>query len=159
MSILEANKALVRRVFEEVIPAGDAVTMRALFVPDFLDHDPLPGQPRGADGAAYVVRTMHGAHPDLRFTVDDLVAEGDRVIIRWTLRATNTGALFGRQPSGAPVEYAAIVIFRIADGLIAERWAAWKPGYAPTGPPVDGPTNAKPAGRTNAVLADQGVLS
>jgi steroid delta-isomerase-like uncharacterized protein len=128
---LDANKALIRHVFEVVIPAGDATAMRDLVVADFLDHDPLPGQPAGADGAEYVVTTMYGAHPDLRFTVDDLVAEGDRVTIRWTLRGTNTGPMLGRPPSGQPVELAAIVIFRIADGRIAERWAGWKPGYAP----------------------------
>src|ERR1700758_2355416 len=118
MSVLDANKALVRRAFEEVIPAGDAATMRTLFTPDFLDHDPLPGQPTGADGAEYVVNTMHGAHPDLHFTIEALIAGDDRVALRWTLPATNPGPLLGREPTGLPVEYAAIVIFRIADGLI-----------------------------------------
>jgi uncharacterized protein YbjT (DUF2867 family) len=125
------NKAVVRRVFEEVIPAGDRDGMRALMAPDFLDHDPLPGQPDGAEAGAYVVDAMHGAHPDLRFAIDDLVAEGDRVTIRWTLRGTQTGPLLGRPPSGRPVELKAIVIFRLAAGRLAERWAGWKPGFAP----------------------------
>jgi hypothetical protein len=64
-------------------------------------------------------------------TIDDLIAEDDRVTIRWTLHGTNTGPMLGRPPTGQPVELAAIVIFRIADGKIAERWAAWKPGRAP----------------------------
>jgi steroid delta-isomerase-like uncharacterized protein len=128
----DANKALVRRVFEELIPAGDPAAMRDVLAPDFLDHDPLPGQPAGAAGGEYVVTTMHTAQPDLRFTIDDLVAERDRVAIRWTLHGTNTGPLLGRPPTGKPVELAAIVVFRIADGMIAERWAAWKPGFAPT---------------------------
>jgi predicted ester cyclase len=77
-------------------------------------------------GAEYVVATMHGAHPDLRFAIDDLVAEDDRVTIRWTMRGTRSGPLLGQPPTGERVELAAIVIFRLADGKIAERWAAWK---------------------------------
>lgn len=132
MSTLDANKALIRRVFEEVIPSGDAATMRTLFAADWVDHDPLPGQPAGADGAEYVVNSMHGAHPDVRFTIDDLIAEADRVTIRFTLLGTNTGPFLGREPTELPVEYKAIVIFRIADGRIAERWAGWKRGYMPS---------------------------
>lgn len=121
----EANKALIRRLFEEVIPAGDPTAMRELVAPDWIDHLPMPGQPPGVEGGEYVVSTMHTAHPDLRFSIDDLIAEDDRVMIRWTLRGTNTGPMFGRPPTGEPVEREAIVIFRIADGKIAERWAAW----------------------------------
>ena len=117
MTTLEANKALVRRIFEEVIPAGDTAAMRELVSPDWVDHDPLPGQPAGPEGPVYVVSTMNTRHPDLRFSIDDLVAEADRVVIRWTLHGT--------------VELAAVVIFRIADGKLAERWAAWKPGFDP----------------------------
>ena len=122
---LEANKTLIRRLFEEVIPAGDPLAMRGFMAPDFLDHSPLPGQPAGGEGGEYVVTTMHTAHPDLRFSIDDLIAEADRVTIRWTLRGTNTGSMLGRPPSGQPVVRSAIVIFRIADGRIAERWAGW----------------------------------
>jgi steroid delta-isomerase-like uncharacterized protein len=131
MAALKANKALIREVFEKVIPAGNPAAMRDMVTSDWIDHDPLPGQPVGVEGAEYVVSTMHGAHPDLRFSIDDLIAEEDRVTIRWTLRGTNTGPMLGRPPTGQPVELAAIVIFRIADGKIAERWAGWKPGRAP----------------------------
>ncbi len=57
-----------------MIPAGDPAGLRNLVAPDWIDHDPLPGQPPGPEGAEYVVSTMHGAHPDLRFTVDDLIS-------------------------------------------------------------------------------------
>src|SRR5215470_8889848 len=120
-------------VAAQVSPAVEGLTGRAPrdFGSFARDHASLPGQPAGLDGAEYVVATMHGAHPDLRFTIDDLIAEGDRVTIRWTLHGTNTGPMLGRPPTGKPVELAAIVIFRIADGKIAERWAGWKPGRAP----------------------------
>ena len=128
---LAANTALIRRIFEEVIPAGDVAAMRDLVAPEWFDHDPLPGQPAGPEGPAFVVSTMHGAHPDLRFSIDDLIAEDDRVVIRWTMRGTNTGPMLGRPPTDRPVELSAIVIFRVAEGRIAERWAGWKPGFAP----------------------------
>ena len=97
---LDANKDLIRSVFEKVIPAGDAAGLRDLVAPDWIDHDPLPGQPAGLDGAEYVVSTMHGAHPDLRFTIDDLIAEADRVTIRWTRTApTPVPCSDGRRPA------------------------------------------------------------
>lgn len=124
---LDANKALVRRLFEEVFPAGDPTAVRDLVAEEITDHDPMPGQPAGVEGIEFVVSTLHAAHPDLRFTVDDLAAEADRVAIRWTLRGTNTGPMFGQPPSGKPIEQTAIVIFRIANGKIAERWAGFSP--------------------------------
>jgi steroid delta-isomerase-like uncharacterized protein len=122
----DANKALVRRVFEQVIPAGVPAGMRAVVAEDFLDHDPLPGQPAGVAGAEYVVRNMAGGHPDIRFEIHDLVAEDDRVTIRWTMHGTRSGTFLGQPPTGEPVEMSAIVIFRVADGKLAERWAGWK---------------------------------
>lgn len=123
---LDANKAVVRRLFEEVFAAGDTAAVRDLVASDIIDHDPMPGQPAGVEGIEYVASTLHTAQPDLRFTVDDLVAEGDRVAIRWTLRGTSTGPMFGQPPSGRPVEQSAVVIFRIADGRITERWAGFR---------------------------------
>lgn len=119
---VETNKAAVRRFFEDVLPAGDVDAVDALVGPDFVDHNPTPGQPAGAEGVRHVVRNLHGAHTDLRVTVDDLVGEGDRVAARWTLRGTPTGPLFGMPPSGERVEASAFVFFRFAEGKVVERW-------------------------------------
>ncbi len=59
------------------------------------------------------------------FTVDQLLAEDDRVAVRWTVRGTNTGPMLGRPPTGQPVEHTAVVILRVADGRVAERWAGF----------------------------------
>jgi predicted ester cyclase len=68
-----------------------------------IDHDPLPGQPAGLAGAEYVVSTMHGAQPDLRFSIDDLIAERDRVTFRWTLHGpTPPPCSDGHQPARPP---------------------------------------------------------
>ncbi len=128
---LDSNKALVRRLFEEVFPAGDPSAVRDLVAAGIIDHDPFPGQPTGREGIEYVVSTLHTAQPDLQFTIDDLLAEEDRVAIRWTLRGTLTGPMLGQPPTGQPVQQTAIVIFRIADNKIVERWAAFRPPPEP----------------------------
>ena len=131
---LEANKALIRRIFEEVIPAGDVAAMRDLVAPDWLDHDPLPGQPAGPEGPEYVVSTMHGAHPDLRFTIDDLVAEDDRVV------DPLDAARHQHRPDARPAAH------RSAGRAGGHRdlphrgrqdrgaLGGWKPGFAPAAP-------------------------
>jgi len=81
-----ANKDLVRRLFEGVFPSGDPTAVRDLVAPGTVDHDPMPGQPAGLEGIEYVVSALHTAYPDLRFTVADLVAEADRVALRWTMQ-------------------------------------------------------------------------
>jgi len=121
------NKAIARRLFEEIFPSGDPVSVSDLVAELIVDHDPMPGQPPGIEGIEWVVTTLHRAHPDLRFVIDDMVAEADRVAVRWTLRGTNTGPMFGNAPSGEQVEQSAVVIFRIENGKIAERWAGFRP--------------------------------
>ena len=123
----EANKAVVRRLFEEVFPAADLAALDEIVAPDFVDHSPVPGQPPGVDGVRHVLRGLHAGYADLRVTVDDLFGEGDRVAARWTLRGRHTGSLFGEAPTGAAVAHGILVVFRLAHGKIAERWAAHLP--------------------------------
>lgn len=119
------NKAIVRRVFEEAFNGNTPDLLDELAAPGFVDHDPIPGQPPGVPGVKYVVGTLHTAYPDLRFTIEDLLGEGDKVAIRWTLHGTHTGPFLHLPPTGAPIAETAIVIFRLADGKIVERWAAF----------------------------------
>ena len=85
---LESHKSLVRRLFEEVFAAGDVAAVGALVAEDTVDHNPMPGQPAGVEGIEYVVETLHTAHPDLRFTVDDLVARPrHKRVERWVVNA------------------------------------------------------------------------
>ncbi len=123
----ETNKALVRRLLEEVFPAADLAALDGMVAPDFVDRSPVPGQPPGVEGVRHVLRGLHAGYADLRVTVDDLFGEGDRVAARWTLRGTHAGGLFGEAPTGAAVETGILVVFRLANGKIAERWAAHFP--------------------------------
>ena len=120
----ETNKAVVRRLLAEVFPAADLAALDELVAPDFVDHSPVPGQPAGVEGVRHVVRSLHAGYADLQITIDDLFGEGDRVAVRWTLRGRQTGSLFGEAPTEEAVETGILVIFRLANGTIIERWAA-----------------------------------
>ena len=124
MSVQE-NKALARRLFEEFFGGYDQELADRFIAPDFVDHNPLPGQPPGPEGVKWVNATLHNAHSDLRFIVDDVIAEGDKVVVRWTLRGVHTGPMLGMPPSGREVDERVIAIFRVAGGKIVERWAAF----------------------------------
>jgi predicted ester cyclase len=120
-----ANKALVRRLVEEVWNRTNLGCCAAIIAPDFSRH----GQVLGPAGVQAIIARLSANWPDLHYTIEDMVAEGDRVVIRSTVRMTSTGApvqspLFGRitLPAGTVVAISGINIFRIADGKVAETW-------------------------------------
>lgn len=121
---LEENKALVRRLMEEDISQGDEAVAAAIIHPDFLDHTNPPGMQHGLEGHTAIVRIFRSVFPDLEWRIDDLIAEGDKVVARTTMRGTHRGAFFGIPPTGKVVEMPGVHIMRIADGRIAEHWGS-----------------------------------
>jgi steroid delta-isomerase-like uncharacterized protein len=122
---LEKNKGLARRYQEEVWGKGDLALIDELLAPDFIDHSLPSGMDPGFAGAKRAVQGALDAFPDGQWTVEDLIAEGDKVVIRWKLQATHEHEFRGIAPVGKPVTVAGITILRIADGKIAERWVNW----------------------------------
>ncbi len=118
------NKATVRRLFEEIFQHADVDALDDVVAPEIVDHDPTPGQPAGIEGIRHVVRYLHGGFAAPRFVVEDLIAEGDRVVARWRLSGVSTGAIPTLPPAGTDHDGGIIVIFRMEDGKIVERWAA-----------------------------------
>jgi predicted ester cyclase len=120
----ERNKETIRRLFAEV-DRGD-VDVADYYSEDYVDHTPSPirGLAEGHDGLRQAFRIFRVAFPDTRHTVDDLVAEGDRVAARISARATHTGELFGHPPTGKVVTLDGLTLYRMRDGRIVERWAA-----------------------------------
>lgn len=120
----EKNKTLARRFFAEVANAGRLDRAAELMAPDYRHHDPgLPPELQESRDAYVSHFPMYtAAFPDMGIVVDDVVAEGDRVAIRWTLTGTHNGELMGIPPSGKKVTCPAITIQRIADGKIVEGW-------------------------------------
>ncbi|MYB41769.1 MAG: ester cyclase [Chloroflexi bacterium] len=122
MTDTEANKALVRRFFDEVMNEGKVDLVDEIFAPEYVNRHAHPGQQPGPDGVRQLVTNVRRAFPDLVETVDDLVAEGDRVGLRLTLRGTHLGAFRGAEATGRRVEVMGMAIVRIADDRIAEGW-------------------------------------
>jgi predicted ester cyclase len=120
-TVSEANKALVRR-FYEALNTGDIGALDAFVAPDFVDHNPLPGQAPGLKGIKDAMAVFLGGFPDMRTTNEDMLAEGNKVVVRSVGRCTNTGPILGIPPTGKPVEFGAIDIFVVKDGKLVEAW-------------------------------------
>jgi len=119
----QENKALARRFNEEVWGRGDEAALEELLAPSFVDHDPLPGQTPDLEGHRQILAAFRGAFPDLNVTTEDVVAEGEKVVSRWTARGTHRGVLMGIEPTGNEVTIEGIDVLRVAGGRIAERWS------------------------------------
>ncbi len=117
----ENNKALVLRFFELGPSGGNMNAANALLSPDFTMHTPLPASP-GIKGINEVVAACRAAFEHLSVTVEDLVADGDKVAARFTARGVHKGEFMGLPPTGKPITMTGIEIFRIEDGKIAELW-------------------------------------
>jgi predicted ester cyclase len=125
MMSLEKNKAIARRYQEEVWGKGNFALLDELLAPDYVDHSlPATMDPSFA-GAKRAVKGAHDAFPDGQWTVEDLVAEGEKVVIRWKMQATHEHQFRGIAPGGKPVTVTGITILRIAGGKIVERWVNW----------------------------------
>ena len=119
----EENKAVARRAFEEHFNTGNFDLAQEIFAADYVNHDPsLPRSGSGPEAANQAVRLYREAFPDAQITVEDQVAEGDKVATRWSARGTHQGELLGVGPTGNQVQITGISISRIEDGKIAEDW-------------------------------------
>ena len=118
----ETNKATVRRFHEEVIGGRNPDALDALCQPDVrVYHPPTPGPTDLATGKQFAAMFL-AAFPDARNTIEDMVAEGDRVVTRGTMRGTHQGELMGIPPTGRQVTMGWMSFDRFVDGRFAERW-------------------------------------
>jgi predicted ester cyclase len=118
------NKELILRV-EEAWNRGDLDALDEFFAPDVVSHAAVPRLPRGLSGWKQAHRQMLAAVPDRQVTIEDMIAEGDRVVVRARLTGTNLGGLpwAGVTPNGNRIDMEYITIYRIDGGKIVECWA------------------------------------
>lgn len=120
----EENKALVRSFWDELYLKGNLGVIDQFVAPDVIDHNPLPGQGPGVEGVKQLFALFRQAFPDAQVSVEDIIAEGDKVVIRTSVCATHSGAFMGISPTGKTVSTSGIEIIRIAGGKMVERWGA-----------------------------------
>lgn len=119
----ETHKATVRRFYDEVWNKGNLDVAAEIFADDYVRHDLRPGNaPPGPEGQKAVARLFRSAFPDVRLTVNLMVAEADTVVARWTMEGTHRGDWGGNAPTGKSVRFAGLNIFRFADGKVVEIW-------------------------------------
>jgi steroid delta-isomerase-like uncharacterized protein len=119
----EENKSVVGRWFAEVTNQGKLEVADELLAPEYVCHDPNSETSEVRAGALKEsVRYFRNALADMRFEIEDMIAEGDKVVTRWTLRGTHRGELFGVKSSGEEVAMSGIVISHVAEGKIVEEW-------------------------------------
>lgn len=117
------NKTISRRFYEEVFSRGNLAVADELLAANCVDHNPPgPGFPPGREGVKQVIMMFRSAFPDLQFTVEDQIAEGEKVVSRLTVRGTHQGELMGIPATGKKVTIGLVDILRMQDGKIVERW-------------------------------------
>ena len=119
----EENKAVVRRAFEEVANEGDMTTVDEIIAPEYVRHD-LAGGPdaAGPEGVKRLITGLRTAFPDLQTTIDDIFSDGEKVVVRFTARGTQSGPFQGMAPTGREAAWAGVNIYRVSGGRIRETW-------------------------------------
>jgi steroid delta-isomerase-like uncharacterized protein len=118
----EENEAIVRRIIGEFLNEGNLALADELSTKDFVNHSPGSGITPDREGLKRYLSNLRTAFPDMVTTIDDMIAEGDKVVVRVTSSGTHMGDLAGIPPTGRQVRVPAISIIRFADGKAVERW-------------------------------------
>ena len=119
----EQNAELFRRFVEEVFNRGNMSALDEVMAPDFVEHEELPpGIAPGREGVTQFFGMLLSAFPDFKFTIDDVIAQGDKVVVRSTWTGTQQGEFLGIPPTGKGVSFGVIDIVRFAGGKVVEHW-------------------------------------
>lgn len=117
-----ANKGLIRRFYKEVYVDWNMALVDEVVSPQFTSHDWPENGPTGPQAFRDYYSAIRSAVPDAHYEVDDLIAEGDRVVVRWRLLGTHKGNFAGIAPSGKAITLRGIAIYRVEGGKLMERW-------------------------------------
>lgn len=116
------HKQLVHRFYEEVVNAGDLDKIDELVSADFVEHEEFPGISPDREGVKDFFRLLRGAFPDVRFTAEDVIHDGELVAARFTMTGTHQGEFMGVSPTGKQVTVSGIDIIRVSGDTCVEHW-------------------------------------
>lgn len=119
------NKALVRRYVDEVLNKGNLALIEQLFAATFVDHDSSMPEAKGPSGVKQLVAMVRASFPDLHFTIEDMIAEGDKVVYRYSVRGTHQKDFMGIGATGRQIRFTGIHIYRVGNGRLQEEWENW----------------------------------
>lgn len=118
----EEKKEIVRYVMEELFKSKNPAVVDEYYTSDFVGHEPPPGISPNREGIKEFVNARANAFSDSQFTIEDQIAEGDKVVTRWSSRHTHTGEFLGVPPTGKEASISGISIHRMRESRIAEEW-------------------------------------
>ncbi len=119
----EQNKVLTRQLIEEVLNKGNMSRVDEIIAPNFVEHEELPpGFPPGREAPQLLFTMLRRAFPDFKATIQQLIAEGDKVVFYMTWTGTQKGEFMGIPPTGKSISINVIDIIRITDGQAVEHW-------------------------------------
>jgi len=119
----EQNKALFRQFIDEIFNQGNMSAVDELVAPDFVEHEELPpGIPTDREGVKQLTLMLRSAFPDFKATIEDMLAEGDKVVVRMTWRGTHKGEFMGIPATGKSVSIGVIDIVRFSEDKFVEHW-------------------------------------
>ncbi len=121
----DANKAILKRFWEEIFNEGNASVVDELVAKDYLNHDLIPGEAPGSEGLKQFVFLLRNAFPDLHFTVQKTVAAEDTVVTRWQAMGEHGGEFMGVPPTGKRVSVTGMAMHRVDNGKVVEAWNNW----------------------------------
>jgi steroid delta-isomerase-like uncharacterized protein len=121
----EANKVIVQRFFTDLFNHGNLDVADELVASTYINHNPAPGETPGLVGLKQFVMALRTAFPDIQFTIEDLIAEGDKVTSRWTATGTHQAEFAGIPATGKQIQITALNIHRVVDSKIQEGWLNW----------------------------------
>lgn len=122
MSVAENIQLVTRWVTQGL--GGDASLVDELIGPEYINHDAGPDDPPGPQMQRDMIKRMHRAFSNLKFEIDDIFADGDRVVVRDHMIGVNTGHFFGRPPTNKSIDVERITIYRVEGGKLRESWSA-----------------------------------